>query len=99
MSNEETKYLIDIIEEEISEAEEAKSKTPENLSALETKIEGMMNEDVGNNDDLRNKALEIIGTEATNLKNQYMARKRETKRKVNRMKQGWKKCFTIWEPE
>ena len=42
----------------------------------------MTNEDVGNNDDLKKRALEIIGTEATHLKNQYMARKREYKRKV-----------------
>ena len=59
-TNEETKYLIDIIEEEISEAEQAKSKTSENLATLETKIEGMTEDDVGNNEDLKNQALEVV---------------------------------------
>ena len=46
----------------------------------------MNEEEVGNNEDLRNKALEIIGTEAADLKNYYMARKRETKRRVDKLK-------------
>ena len=76
-SNDKAKYLINIVEEEITEAEQAKTKTSEILTTLETKVEEMSEEELGNNEDLRNEALEIIGTEAADLKNHYMARKRD----------------------
>ena len=74
-TKDEVKYLIDIIEEGIAEAEQSKTKTYEILTTLETKVEEMSEKEVGNNEDLRNKALEIIGTEAADLKSHYVARK------------------------
>ena len=81
-SNDEAKYLIYIVEEEISEAEQARNKTSEILTLLEAKVEAMSEAEVGNNEQLRNEALDIISSEATNLKNIFMARKRETKRQI-----------------
>ena len=59
-SNDEAKYLIDIVEEEISKAEHARNKTSEILTLLEAKVEAMSEAEVGNNDQLRNEAPDII---------------------------------------
>ena len=88
----EAKYLIDIVEEEISEAESARTKTSEILTLLERKVEAMTEAEVGNNEQLRNKAIDIISSEASNLKNIYMARKRETKRQVVKLKKSHAAC-------
>ena len=61
------------MEEEINEAENAKNKTSDILTLLETKVEAMTEAEVGNDENLRNQALDIISNEASNLKEIYMA--------------------------
>ena len=82
-SNDEAKYLID---------SGRRNKTLDIHTLLEAKVEAMSEAEVGNNELLRNEALDIISSEATNLKNIYMARKRETKRQVDRLKKSHAAC-------
>ena len=67
-SSDEAKYFIDIVEEEINEAENARTKTSDILTLLETRVEAMTEAEVGNSEQLRNEAIDIISSEASNLK-------------------------------
>ena len=49
VTNDEAKYLIDLIEEGMAEAEQAQTKASDILTNLETKVEEMSEEEVGNN--------------------------------------------------
>ena len=47
---------------------------------------------MGNNENLRNEALDTISNEASDLKEIYMAKKRQTKIQVDRLKKSHAAC-------
>ena len=57
--NEDSRYVIEQLEEGIKEAETVKTKTINILAALENKVEELEDGDVGN-EDIRNEALESL---------------------------------------
>ena len=52
----------------------------------------MTEAEVGNDENLRNESLDIISNEASNLKDIYMAKKRQTKIQVDRLKKSHAAC-------